>query len=366
MSQSATMKALVFRGPYDVRLEEKPVPQVIDPTDVVVKTTSAALCGSELHRYRGHSKINMEPGYICGHEGMGIVCEVGSAVQKFKKGDQVVAPFTISCGDCFHCKRGITGRCVKGKSFGSVALDGSQAEYFRVPLADTTLFPIPTEGDLGELPILMTDIFPTGFNGARNAFRDTAPELWKEMTIVVIGCGPVALCSIICALEYKPARIFVIDSISSRLSRARSLGCIPINFKEVDPVKEIMNATQGHGAHAVIELVGLSPALKTAWQVICPGGKISSVGVHNAEVPFTAADCYNKNVHIQFGRCPVRHVFHDALQALIRNKATIESMGFIDMVLPNLDGSFADALSRFERGELNKVVFKPNGGNVQV
>jgi threonine dehydrogenase-like Zn-dependent dehydrogenase len=198
------------------------------------------------------------------------------------------------------------------------------------------------------------------------------------MTVVVIGCGPVALCAMICALEYRPARIVAIDSVPDRLKRAESLGCIPLNFKEVDVVKEIMGLTQGNGAHAVIEVVGLSPALKTAYDVVCPGGKISSVGkllylfvrhwlltktlsgVHNGELPFTAADCYNKNVHIQFGRCPARYVFNEALQALIRNKGIIEKMEFIDLVLPGLDESAVDAVQRFERAEYNKVVFKPN------
>ncbi|KAH8586245.1 chaperonin 10-like protein [Bisporella sp. PMI_857] len=355
------MKALVFRGPYDIRLEQKPIPRLDQPTDVVIKTTSAALCGSELHRYRGHSKINMEPGYICGHEGMGFIHKVGSEVKNFAEGDYVIAPFTVSCGECFHCMRGMTGRCSKSKSFGSVALDGSQAQYFRVPLADTTLFHVPKEENLGELMILMTDIFPTGFNAAKNAFSSTPSGQWKDMSIAVIGCGPVALCAIICALEYKPAKVFAIDSVPIRLVTAKGLGCIPINFKEVDVITEIRDATNGNGVHAVIEGVGLSVALRTAFDIICPGGKISSFGVHNAELPFSAADCYNKNIHIQFGRCPARHVFADALQALIRNQSTVENMGFIDLILPDLDNSFSDALERFERAELNKVVFKPNG-----
>ena len=116
------------------------------------------------------------------------------------------------------------------------------------------------------------------FNGARNAFRETPSDQWKDMTVVVIGCGPVALCAMICALEYKPARIVAIDSVPDRLKRAESLGCIPLNFKELDVVKEILRLTNGNGAHAVIEVVGLSPALKTAFDVVCPGGKISSVG----------------------------------------------------------------------------------------
>ncbi|KAJ5806825.1 hypothetical protein N7474_010417 [Penicillium riverlandense] len=303
----------------------------------------------------------MQPGYICGHEGIGIVHEAGAGIKNFAVGDPVIVPFLVSCDECFHCKRGVHGRCKNGRNFGGPTLDGSQAQYFRVPLADTTLYHLPKDADLGELAILMTDIFPTGFNGAKRAFIDTPSENWKDMSIAVIGCGPVALCSIISAREYKPARIFAIDSIPSRLETAKELGCIPINFKEVDPVSVIKKATDNNGVHAVIEGVGLSPALKTAYDIICPGGKISSFGVHNGELPFSAADCYNKNIHIQFGRCPLRVVFADALNTLIRNKDLIEKMKFIDLVLPQLDESSVDALKRFERGELNKVVFKPNG-----
>ncbi|RSL90292.1 hypothetical protein CEP51_000808 [Fusarium floridanum] len=355
------MKALVFRGPYDVRLEEKPIPEIVEQTDVIIKTTSAALCGSELHRYRGHSKSNMQPGYVCGHEGIGIVHEIGSEVKKFAKGDRVIVPFLVSCGECFHCQRGVHGRCKKGRNFGGPLLDGSQAQYFKVPLADSTLYNLPQEADLGELAILMTDIFPTGFNGARRAFSDTPKDQWKDMSIAVVGCGPVALCSIISAREYSPARIFAIDSNPSRLEAAKELGCIPLNFKEVDVVAEIKKATDNNGVHAVIEGVGLTPALKTAYDIVCPGGKISSFGVHNGELPFTAADCYNKDVHIHFGRCPIRVVFADALATLIRNKELITKMRFIDLVLAGLDDSFEDALKRFEKGELTKVVFKPNG-----
>ncbi|VUC32175.1 unnamed protein product [Clonostachys rosea] len=292
------------------------VPVLEEPTDVIIKTTSAALCGSELHRYRGHSKVNMQPGYVCGHEGIGIVHEVGSSVTKYVKGDHVIVPFLSSW----------------------LSLSKTEMHY-------------PAGFELTS----------NRYNGAKRAFEHTPRDQWKGMSIAVICCGPVALCSIISAREYKPARIFAIDSISNRLEAAKRLGCIPLNFKEVDVVAEIKKATDGNGVHAVIEGVGLSPALETAFDIVCPGGKISSFGVHNADLPFSAADCYNRDVHIQFGRCPIRVVFEDALATLIHNKDLVEKMNFIDLVLPGLDESFEDALKRFERGELNKVVFKPNG-----
>lgn len=136
--------------------------------------------------------------------------------------------------------------------------------------------------------------YDTRFNGAKRAFIDTPSENWKDMSIAVIGCGPVALCSIISAREYKPARVFAIDSIPSRLEAAKELGCIPLNFKEVDPVAEIKKATDNNGVHAVIEGVGLSPALKTAYDIICPGGKISSFG--EEDLPDSSNQCMCINI----------------------------------------------------------------------
>lgn len=198
------------------------------------------------------------------------------------------------------------------------------------------------------------------------------------MKIAIIGCGPVAQSAMIAAREYKPAQIFAIDCISSRLAVAESLGCTPINFKEQDPIEVIKTATDGNGVHAVIEGVGASAALRTAYDAVCAGGKISSFGksslpvlpqglelrsdsgVHNGEVPFSAADCYNKDVHIHFGRCPLQAVFQDALECLRRNLSTIREIKFVDLILPGFEG-YDDALRRFEKGELNKVIFKPHG-----
>ncbi|RFU28953.1 hypothetical protein B7463_g7394, partial [Scytalidium lignicola] len=364
MGSRSTMNALVFYGPYDVRLEKRPseptrwpmtnFPTIQNPTDVILKTTSAAF---ELHAYRGHAKPS--PGYITGHEGAGIVDQVGVDVKKFKKGDYVVVPFTATCGHCYFCTHGFSSRCSNGELFGSPQLDGSQAEYFRVPMADTTLSLAPTE--LGEELILMADIFPTGFNGARNAFSATPKEQWSEMVVVVVGCGPVALCSIIAALDYKPARLYAVDSVPERLARAEKIGAIPLNFKTTDIKAEILKATDGRGADAVIEVVGHPDALRTAYDVIREFGKISVVGLHTKDIPFSGSEAYNKNVHIQFGRCPVRSVFDDAFKSLIKNREKVQS--FVDVIVPSLDDSFSDALKRFEKNEVFKVVYKPNGLN---
>jgi threonine dehydrogenase-like Zn-dependent dehydrogenase len=187
--------------------------------------------------------------------------------------------------DCFYCKNGFSARCEYSLLFGSPGLDGGQAEFVRVPHADGTLMKAPAEVDQRVL-VLTADIFPTGWFGARNAFNALQPQPATEAVVVVVGCGPVGLCAIISALEYKPKHLFAVDSVDSRLELARKLGAEPLNFLQgkeamLNRVKEVTN---GRGADAVVEVVGLSPALRTAFDLLRPFGTISSIGVHNAEV----------------------------------------------------------------------------------
>lgn len=187
--------------------------------------------------------------------------------------------------NCFYCRNGWTSRCASSLPFGSPLLDGGQAQYVRVPYADGTVLKSPT-GISQETLVLMADIFPTGFFGAKNAFNMLDGMGHSDATIIVIGCGPVGLCAIISALEYKPKHLFAIDGVDSRLELARALGAEPLNYvKDHDTMmQKIMDASEGRGADAVIEVVGLSKALRTAYDIVRPWGVISSIGVHNAEV----------------------------------------------------------------------------------
>ncbi|KAI8634810.1 GroES-like protein [Xylariaceae sp. FL1651] len=318
MELPATMNAVVFDGPYKVSLQQRPVPKIQQNGDIIVKVQAAGLCGSELHMFRGHEPA--EGGFIMGHEFTGTVVAAGKDVQTVKVGDKIVAPFTVSCMDCFYCKNGYSSRCVHSMLFGSKGLDGAQAEYVRIPFADGSVMSPPEIDD--KALILMADIFPTGFFGTRNAFNSLGAQDPTEATAVVIGCGPVGLCALVSALEYKPKHLFAIDSVGSRLELARSLGAEPLNFK-TNPegmIKRIKEVTAGRGADVVIEVVGLKPALRTAYDVIRPFGFISSIGVHNSDMPFTATDGYDKNVRVQMGRCPVRSVFPDALKVLAKKQ----------------------------------------------
>ncbi|RYP79098.1 hypothetical protein DL771_000076 [Monosporascus sp. 5C6A] len=364
MALPSTMKAVVFDGPRKVSLQQRPVPKIQHDGDIIVRVQTTALCGSELHVYQGHER-DSGSGFIMGHEFTGMVVDLGKDVKSVKIGDKIVSPFTVL--DCFYCKMGYTSRCTQSTLFGCKALDvvstndfdtlqGAQAEYVRVPLADGTVMKAPPELD-DEALILMADIFPTGFFGARNAFNALGAQKPSEATAVVIGCGPVGLCAIVSALEYKPKHLFAIDSIDSRLELAKSLGAEPLNFKtdRQHMTSRINEVTDGRGADIVIEVVGLSPALRTAFDVLRPFGFISSIGVHNAEIPFDGHDAYGKNVRLQMGRCPVRAVFPDALEVLKKKQ---HLFGFMfEKVMPL--SMAVSGYELFDQMKVQKVIFTP-------
>ncbi|KAK5150997.1 hypothetical protein LTR04_006678 [Oleoguttula sp. CCFEE 6159] len=348
-----TMKAVIFKGPHKVQIEERPVPKLKDDGDIIVKVEWSALCGSELHVFRGHQPSPTE--FIMGHEFTGTVEEVGSDVKNFKKGDTVVSPFTTSCGECFYCKNGYSSRCSKSLLFGTATLDGGQAEFVRIPFADTTVMKAPPENQKDKL-VLMADIFPTGWYAANNAFKLLTPEQIKEATVVLIGCGPVGLCALINAEDYKPKHLLAVDSIQSRLDLAKNLGAEPWNFQTdregLD--KRVKELTDGRGADVVIEVVGLSPALKMGFELLRPWGIISSVGVHNGEIPWTGNQAYGKNLRIQMGRCPVRSIFPQALKKLEEKQHLLGFMS--DKIMPLSDA--VEGYDLFDKMKVQKVVFE--------
>lgn len=242
-----------------------------------------------------------------GHEFTGSVHEIGSDVRNLKVGDLIVSPFTVSCGVCFYCLQGFSSRCEKSLLFGCPLLDGAQAEYVRVPLAEATVVKAPS--GIEDLKLcLMADIFPTGYFAASNALGGMKPKIVSESVVVVIGCGPVGLCALIAAGEYKPKALLAVDGIEDRLETARSLGAEPWNYQtqREELSKRVLELTDGRGADAVIEVVGHSSALEMGFQLLRPWGIISSVGVHNGEIPWTGNQAYGKNLTIKMGRCPVR------------------------------------------------------------
>lgn len=314
------MKAAVLVGPGKIEVQDKPIPKA-SAKSAVVKVLETCLCGSDLHYYRGH--IDVGTGFTMGHEFTGIISEVGPEVKDFKVGDKVVSPFTICCMQCYYCKVGLTCRCDQSRVFGSPALEGAQAEYVDVPLADTTLFVAPPDVE-DETLILMADIFPTGYYAASNAMKNLNDAEKEDLTVVVIGAGPVGLCAVTSAKHFKPKRLFVVDSVQERLERAHTMhGATPLNLKD-DPKAEILKATNGRGADVVLEIVGQADALRLAFDCVRAGGFIHSVGMHHAPLPIGGYEAYGKNVRMQFGRCPVRHLFREVSPFLFLVKSQCE------------------------------------------
>ncbi|KAL2052592.1 hypothetical protein ABVK25_007152 [Lepraria finkii] len=353
MAKEGMMKAVIFKDAHEVAIEDRPIPKIKEPTDIVVKVIDTALCGSELHVFRGHQPS--PTGFIMGHEFTGTVEEIGSDVKNFKEGDQVVSPFTVSCGECFYCKHGFTSRCAKSRLFGTAALDGAQAEYVLVPLADATVMKAP-EGIANNALVLMADIWPTGCFAADNAFKELSKEEVADATVVLIGCGPVGLCALINAVDYKPKHLLAVDSIQSRLDLAKSLGAEPWNFQtdREDLDKRVKELTDGRGADVIIEVVGMSPALKMGFELLRPWGIISSVGVHNAEIPWTGNQAYGKNLRIQMGRCPVRAMFPMALDRLKKKQHLLSFMS--DKVMPLSQA--VEGYELFDKMKVQKVIFE--------
>ncbi|XEV04711.1 hypothetical protein FSHL1_009998 [Fusarium sambucinum] len=346
------MKSVVFKGVKQVTLEDRPKPTIQDPTDIIVKVKYTALCGSELHVFRGHQPSGT--GFIMGHEFTGVIDQVGSAVTSLKKGDSIVSPFTVSCGECFFCKRGFSSRCDKSLLFGTVLLDGAQAEYVRIPYAESTVVKAPKEVEDLKL-CLMADIFPTGCYAASNGLGQLDKEHAQDSIVVLIGCGPVGICALIAALEYKPKAILAVDGIESRLELARSLGAEPWNYlTQKDKLEaRVKDLSDGRGADVVIEVVGHSSALDMGFNLLRPWGIISSVGVHNGEIPWTGNQAYGKNLTVKMGRCPVRSIFEQSLELLAKKQHLLDFMTATVMPL----SSALEGYELFDSMKVQKVIF---------
>jgi threonine dehydrogenase-like Zn-dependent dehydrogenase len=310
------MKALTFQGTRRVAYESVADPRIEEPTDVIVRNRLTAICGSDLHVYRGR-EVGNDRGTPMGHEFVGEVVEVGSDVSSLKRGDKVVSPFTTSCGACFYCHHGLTCRCTRGQLYGwvenGIGLPGAQAEYVRVPLADSTAFKIPDDVD-EESALFLGDVLATGFFCAEMA------NVRPGGTYAVIGCGPVGLLAVVGARELGAENVFAVDTVSERLALAAAFGATSVNAREQNPKAVVEQATEGRGADGVLEAVGSPEASRLAIELVRPGGVISAVGVHTEpSFSFSPTEAYDKNLTYRAGRCPARY-YIERLLPLIRER----------------------------------------------
>jgi alcohol dehydrogenase len=277
------MKALVYRAPKEVEVTEVPKPRIERPTDAIVRVTTASICGSDLHIY--HGALGMADGLILGHEFVGVVDEVGPAVEGFASGQRVLVEPGLRCGACDSCRSRLPF-CVNGGIFGFSSplgtLQGGQAEFARVPFAQRIMHPIP-DHLADEDVILLTDAMVTGYCGAE--WGDIQPG----DTVVVYGCGTVGLCAQIAARLFGAGHVFAVDRLPYRLEVAQELGSIPIDTSSEDPPARVRQETASVGAPVVIEAIGARETLEMAFRSVRPGGTVSVVGVftEDATLPMT-------------------------------------------------------------------------------
>jgi alcohol dehydrogenase len=290
------MKALVYHGPGEKAWETVPDPTIQVETDVIVKITSSTICGTDLHILKGDVPT-CKPGTILGHEAVGIITEKGNAVTTLEVGDRVLVSCITSCGRCRFCKEGHYGLCSGGGGwiFGHL-IDGLQAEYARVPFADTSVYKVP-EQLTDEQVLFLADILPTAFEvGVLNGGIEPGD------TVAIVGAGPIGLAAVMTAQLYTPSHIIAIDLDDGRLARAREFGAdVTINNTNDTALAEVMALTGGLGADVAIEAVGVPSTFELCTELVRPGGRVANVGVHGHSVTLHLETLWIRDVTITTG-----------------------------------------------------------------
>ena len=343
------MKAVVYRGPKKVAIEEVPDAKIEQPLDAVIRITTTNICGSDLHMYEGRTSV--EDGKVLGHENMGIVEEVGPGVDRIKVGDRVSVPFNISCGTCENCNSGWSSFCLRtnpiegmvGAAYGYANMgpyDGGQAEFLRVPYADYNLLQLPAGTQFENDFTMLSDIFPTGYHGTELA------EVGPGDTVAVFGAGPVGLMAAHSAFLRGASQVFVVDKEKDRLALAKSVDATPIDFSAGDPVEQIMEATKGKGVDRGVEAVGYQAhdpsgeehpelVLDNLVKVVRATGAIGVVGVYMPEDPGASNEqakegrigwdygtFFTKGQRMGTGQAPVKRYNRQLRDLIIAGRAT--------------------------------------------
>ncbi len=286
------MKALIYREPGSKALEERPKPVLQGAGDAIVRMLYTTICGTDLHILKG-DVATCAPGRILGHEGVGIVEAVGSGVSMFHPGDHVLISCITSCAKCEYCRRQMYSHCTTGGWILGNTIDGTQAEYVRIPHADTSLYPIPAGAD-EEALVMLSDILPTGFEcGVLNG------RIVPGGTVAIVGAGPIGLATLLTAQFYSPSQIIMIDLDDNRLAVARTFGATHvINSGQCDPVAAVMELTSGHGVDAAIEAVGIAATFELCADIVAPGGVVANIGVHGGKADLHLERLWSRNITI--------------------------------------------------------------------
>jgi len=286
------MKALVYQGPGVKSLEERPMPEIAAPTDAIVKLLKTTICGTDLHILKGDVP-SCTPGRILGHEGVGIVEQAGVGVTQFREGDHVLISCISSCGKCEYCRRGMYSHCTTGGWILGNTIDGTQAEYVRIPHADTSLYPIP-EGADEEALVMLSDILPTGFEcGVLNG------KVQPGGTVAIVGAGPIGLAALLTAQFYSPAEIVMVDLDENRLAVSKRFGATAVVKGGGDEAgRQVLALTGGRGVDTAIEAVGIPATFEICQQIVAPGGVIANIGVHGVKADLHLERLWSHNIAI--------------------------------------------------------------------
>ncbi|MDP4088913.1 MAG: zinc-dependent alcohol dehydrogenase [Bacillota bacterium] len=376
------MKAITYQGMRDVEVKSVRDPKIVKPDDALIKVTSTAICGSDLHLI--HGTVPKTPrGFILGHETMGIVEETGPEVRNIKKGDRVIVPFPISCGHCWFCEHGFSSQCDNSNEHGETGgifgygelfggYDGGQAEYLRVPYANVGPKVVPEELT-DEQVLFLTDILPTSYWGVENA------GVKKGDTVIVLGCGPVGLLTQKWAVYMGAKRIIAVDRVGYRLDHAKKFnGAETVNFEDYDNTGETLREITHGGADAVIDCVGMDgamtvvekvetllklqggskSAIEMSAQAVRKNGTVSMVGVYGARYNmFPLGDFFSRNITLKMGQCPA-HGYVERILKLIR-EGSFDATDIITHVMPLDNGKQAYTLFDEKKDNCIKVVLKP-------
>jgi len=285
------MKALVYHGPGKLALEDKPTPVIKSPTDAIVKITKTTICGTDLHIMKGDVPT-VTDGRILGHEGVGIIEQAGGSVSNFSVGDRVLISCISSCGKCTNCKNGMYSHCENGGGWvlGNL-IDGTQAEYVRIPFADNSLYPIPAGAD-EEALVMLSDILPTGFECGVLKGRVKPGD-----TVAIVGGGPIGLAALLTAQFYSPAEIIMVDVDDNRLEVASRFGATQVvNNSDGKAVEKVMALTGNRGVDVAIEAVGVSLSFDICQAIVAAGGHIANIGVHGNPVQLNLDKLWAHNI----------------------------------------------------------------------
>lgn len=286
------MKALIYNGPGKVALEDRPKPAIAEPGDAIVRVTKTTICGTDLHIIKGDVP-SCAPGRVLGHEGVGVIEAVGAGVSAFKPGDRVLISCISSCGKCEYCRKLMYSHCTTGGWILGNRIDGTQAEFVRIPYADTSLYPIPAGAD-EEALVMLSDILPTGFEcGVLNG------KVAPGGTVAIVGAGPIGLAALLTAQFYSPAQVIMIDLDDKRLDVGKRFGATgAVNSSDGKAAEAVMALTGGRGVDTAIEAVGIAATFELCEKIVAPGGTIANIGVHGTKVDLHLENLWDRNITI--------------------------------------------------------------------